>query len=108
MEDFGFQEMQEMQRKLQKQYEGRWEPVTPQAARNKMLWMMIEAGEAADIIKKKGDQRIVEDSDTRTHFVEELADTLIYYNDVMLCYGISVEELKKVYLDKHQKNMNRW
>ena len=26
----------------------------------------------------------------------------------MLCYGISVEELKNVYLEKHERNMKRW
>lgn len=44
----------------------------------------------------------------RAHFIEEMADVLMYYNDVMLCYDISVEELKEAYLEKHRKNMNRW
>lgn len=70
--------------------------------------MMIEAGEVADIIKKQGDDRIMNDPDVREHFIEEMCDTLMYFNDVMLCYGITPEELKKVYLDKHKKNMNRW
>lgn len=47
-------------------------------------------------------------ADVREHFIEEMCDTLMYFNDVMLCYGITPEELKKVYLDKHKKNMNRW
>ena len=42
------------------------------------------------------------------HVKEELADVLMYYNDVMLCYGISVEELRKVYTEKMERNMNRW
>lgn len=108
MEDFGFWEMQEMQRRLQQQYREIWEPLSPRMARNQMLWMMVELGEAADIIKKEGDRRIVEDADTRAHFVEELADALMYYNDIMLCYDISVDELKKTYLEKHQRNMHRW
>ena len=29
-----------------------------------------------------------------------MADVLMYYNDVMLCYGISAEELKQSYLVK--------
>ena len=37
-----------------------------------------------------------------------MCDTLMYLNDVMLCYGISPEELEEVYLKKHEKNMKRW
>lgn len=70
--------------------------------------MMIEAGEAADIIKKKGDRPIVGDEETRKHFIEELCDVLMYFNDIMLCYSISPEELKKIYLEKHQRNLKRW
>lgn len=69
---------------------------------------MIELGEAADIIKKQGSQIIMEDTEVRTHFIEEMADVMMYYNDVLLCYGISIDEFSKVYREKHQRNMNRW
>ena len=39
---------------------------------------------------------------------EEMADVLMYYNDVMLCYGISADELKQAYIAKFEKNMTRW
>ena len=32
----------------------------------------------------------------------------MYYNDVLLCYGISTEELKQSYINKFDKNMKRW
>jgi len=32
----------------------------------------------------------------------------MYYGDVMLCYGISEDELKKAYIQKFEKNMTRW
>ncbi len=35
-------------------------------------------------------------------------DVLMYYNDVLLCYGITVDELKESYKNKFEKNMNRW
>ena len=38
----------------------------------------------------------------------EMADVLMYYNDVLLCYGISAEELKQSYISKFEKNMKRW
>ena len=46
--------------------------------------------------------------DLRQHLVEEMADVLMYYNDVLLCYGISEQELKEAYIAKFEKNMTRW
>ena len=49
-----------------------------------------------------------QDVELRAHLIEELADVLMYYNDIMLCYGISAEELKQSYISKFEKNMKRW
>ncbi len=108
MEDFGFLQMQRIQRELQEKYRGKWTPLSPETGQNSLLWLMIELGEVADIIKKKGSAKVMEDSSVRADFIEELADVLMYYNDVMLCFGISVEELKGIYLEKHRRNMERW
>ncbi len=32
----------------------------------------------------------------------------MYFGDVMLCYGITADELKRVYTDKFKRNMDRW
>ena len=108
MEDFGFVKMQAIQKELQEKYKDIWESVSPQTGKNKLLWLMIELGEAADIIKKSGSQKVVEDTEVRNHFIEEMCDALMYFNDVMLCFGISPEEIKNVYLDKHKRNLERW
>jgi NTP pyrophosphatase (non-canonical NTP hydrolase) len=108
MSDFGLTEMQSIQMELQKQYIDKWGGLSPEKGRDQLLWMMIEAGEVADIIKKDGDQRIVDDKEVRNHFVEEICDVLMYLNDVLLCYSITPEEVEKVYIDKHGKNMKRW
>lgn len=108
MEDFGFLEMQSMQTELQEQYRNQWEPIGLQTGRNKLLWLMSELGEVIDIVKKDGEAKIACDPEVRNHFVEELADVMMYFNDVMLCYGITVDELKTVYREKHHKNMGRW
>lgn len=108
MADLNFEKMQEIQRELQKKYRDKWTPMIPRFARDKLLYLFIEAGEMADIIKKQGDEEIMNNEETRKHFIEEMCDTLMYLNDVMLCYDISPEELEKVYLEKHQKNMKRW
>lgn len=108
MEDFGFNEMLEIQRQLQERYKSQWMPIEPQTAKEKLLWMMVELGEIADVIKKDGNQKIMEDKEVRSHFIEEMCDALMYFNDVMLCYGITTEEFKKVYLEKHERNLKRW
>ena len=46
--------------------------------------------------------------DNRDNLIEEMADVLMYYNDILLCYGISTEELKQSYISKFEKNMKRW
>lgn len=108
MTDFGINEMQEMQRRLQDKYKDKWEHVCPEAGKNKLLWMLGEVGEVIDIVKKHGGTKASADAGLRKELVEELADVLMYYNDVLLCYNISGEELKQAYREKFEKNMKRW
>lgn len=108
MTDFTINDMQEMQKRLQDKYQDQWEPISPETGKNKLLWMIGEIGEVIDIVKKYGDIKAISDSETRKKLVEEMADVLMYYNDVMLCYGISAEELKQSYTGKFEKNMTRW
>ena len=108
MTDFSIQEMQEMQKQLQEQYKGKWEPIEPETGKNKLLWMIGETGEVIDIVKKNGGTKAAQDPELRKDLVEEMADVLMYYNDVMLCYGITPEELKAAYTAKFEKNMKRW
>ena len=70
--------------------------------------MIGEIGEVIDIVKKNGGEAACTDPALRGALVEELADVLMYYNDVLLCYGISADELKQVYAEKFEKNMGRW
>ena len=51
---------------------------------------------------------ILNDPETRHHFTEEVCDVLMYLNDVLLCYGITPNEVENVYLEKHKRNMSRW
>lgn len=108
MEDFGMNEMQEMQKALQERYKHKWEPICAEIGQNKLLWMIGEIGEVIDIVKKHGGTEACADGETRKALVEEMADVLMYYNDVMLCYGITPEELKKAYREKFERNMTRW
>lgn len=108
MEDFGIGEMLEMQKALQEKYKDRWEGISPEIGKNKLLWMVGEVGEVIDVIKKNGEEKALSPEGERSHLVEELADVLMHYNDVLLCYGVSPEELKEAYTRKFHKNMNRW
>ena len=108
MSDFTLSEMLEMQKALQERYRDRWEPICPDTGKNKLLWMIGEIGEVIDIIKMAGGVRASGDEDIRRNLIEELADVLMYFNDVLLCYGITPDELKRVYTDKFTKNMDRW
>ena len=108
MNDFGINEMLEMQKALQEKYKDKWEGISPEIGKNKLLWMVGEIGEVIDVIKKNGDHKVCEEGTERSHLVEELADVLMYYNDVLLCYGITAEELKEAYTEKFHKNMRRW
>lgn len=107
MTDLGFNEMFAMQRALQKAHEGRWSPLTPPQARSQLLYMIEELGESIAIIKKKGEQAIMEDPAVRENLCTELCDVLMYFNDVLLCYDITPEEIGEAYRKKHAYNMKR-
>ncbi len=108
MADFSINEMLKMQRELQEKYKDKWEHISPDAGKNKLLWMIGEIGEVIDIVKKNGGTKACTDDEIRKDLIEELADVLMYYNDILLCYGISADELKQSYVSKFKKNMKRW
>ena len=108
MADFGIQEMLEMQQALQERYRDRWKPICPDRGKDQLLWMIGEIGEVIDLIKKNGGEQACQDAKLREQLIEELADVLMYYNDVLLCYRISAEELKQSYVRKFETNMKRW
>lgn len=108
MSDFSINEMQEMQKAFQEKYKDIWTPNSPENGQNQLLWMLGEVGEVIDIIKKNGGRKASTETELRKHLVEEMADVLMYYNEVLLCYNIGADELKKAYTEKFDKNMKRW
>ena len=108
MFDFSVNEMLDMQTRLQDKYKDKWEKLSPETGKHKLLWMIGEIGEVIDIIKKHGGTKASDDEELRKSLVEEMADVLMYYNDVLLCYGISAGELKQAYTAKFKRNMTRW
>lgn len=108
MTSLSIAEMQRMQRELQEKYKHKWGGLYPQKGRDMLLWMIGEAGEVADVIKRNGDEKIMKDDIIRGSFIEEMCDVLMCFNDVMLCYHIAPEEIEKRYIEKHRVNMDRW
>ena len=108
MAEFTVNEMLEMQQALQEKYKGKWAPNGPETGKNQLLWMIGEIGEVIDIVKKHGGTKACSDEHLRRNLIEEMADVLMYYNEVLLCYGITSEELKQAYTEKFQRNMDRW
>ena len=106
--DYTINEMLAMQNALQERYKDIWEGISPQVGQNKLLWMVGEIGEVIDVVKKNGWEEAIQNPEHRKELVEELADVLMYYNDILMCYGITAEELKKAYTEKFQRNMTRW
>ncbi len=105
---FSISEMQKMQDELQEKYKDKWPPICPEAGKDKLLWMIGEIGEVIDIIKNNDVTKAMLVPEIRHSLVEEMTDVLMYYNDVLKCYGISEEELKQAYVSKFEKNMKRW
>ena len=105
--DIKISEMMKMQKELWEENTENWSPMEAKYGRNFLLWMIEEMGEVISIIKKKGDNEIMTDKEVRKAFVEEMSDILMYYNDTLLRYGITANEISTAYLQKHNKNMKR-
>lgn len=106
--DFGIGEMLEMQRSLQEKYKDKWTPLSPETGKQQLLWMIGEIGEVIDIVKKNGGEKACTDENLRKDLIEELADVLMYYNDILLCYAVTADDLKQAYTEKFERNMKRW
>ncbi|MCL2031237.1 MAG: nucleotide pyrophosphohydrolase [Oscillospiraceae bacterium] len=107
MKDLKISELVDMQNALQNRMKDKWLPITPENGHFSLLWMYEEMGELVAIIKKRGAGAIMEDEKVRSDFMEELSDVLMYFVDLMSCYGVSSEDLSQSFMTKHEKNMRR-
>lgn len=105
--DLTINEMMTMQKDLYALHAGKWSPMEPEYGPDFLLYMMEEVGEVIAVWKKKGNAAIMEDPTVRSAFLEEMADVLMYYNDVLLRYHVSAEEISQAYQKKHDRNMGR-
>ena len=70
--DFSINEMMKMQKSLQEKYKDKWESISPETGKNKLLWMIGEIGEVIDVIKKNGSENACDHNGHRKELVEEM------------------------------------
>lgn len=105
--DLSISQMMQLQKELFEPHSKKWPPMEPEYGKDYVLFMIEEIGEAIAILKKKGSAAIISDSAVRDVFLEEMADVLMYYHDILLRFHITPEEISQAYLKKHFKNMDR-
>ena len=104
--DLSLSQILAMQKDLYERHAHEWSPLEPAYGKDSLLYMMEEVGEVIAVIKKRG-EAIPKDADVRDAFLEEMADVLMYYADVLLRYQVTPEEFAEAYLKKHYRNMGR-
>ncbi|MFZ5354858.1 MAG: MazG nucleotide pyrophosphohydrolase domain-containing protein [Bacillota bacterium] len=92
---------------LWEQHKHSWSPMEPEYGRNFILYMIEEIGETIAIIKKKGEEEIMNNPIVRERFIEELGDVLMYFTDVLNRFHITAEEFSNAYKDKYEANLKR-
>ncbi len=105
--ELSISEMMKLQRELYALHKHEWAPREPEYGKEHILYMIEEIGETIAILKKKGNAAVLEDEAVRAAFLEELADIMMYYVDVLLCYHVTPEELSDSFAAKHRRNMQR-
>ncbi len=105
--DLSFSQMMQMQEQLFEAHKEKWSPLEPEYGRDSILFMVEEIGEVIAILKKRGNRTVVENTNVREAFLEELADVMMYYNDVLLRYHVTPEEISGAYVQKFERNMRR-
>jgi len=105
--DISVSEMMKMQYELWEKHKDTWSPMEPEHGRNFILYMIEEIGEVIAIIKKKGEDQIVSDTEVRTRFIEEMGDVMMYYMDVLNRFGVTAEEFSEIYFKKAGSNLER-
>ena len=102
--DLKISEMIEMSKKLHDK--NSWNFNTEYGQKSFLL-LIGEIGETIEILMKIGSESVMKEEEIRSKFIEELADTLTYFANILNCYDISAEEFAKIYRSKFSKNMKR-
>jgi NTP pyrophosphatase (non-canonical NTP hydrolase) len=107
MENLSIKDKLEMSKKLWEKHSDYWEPLTPEHGRDSILYMIEEVGEVISLLKKKGEDEIMNNQEVRNRFVEEMTDVMMYFTDTLNRFGVTAEEFSTIYYQKYETNMNR-
>lgn len=107
IDDLNILNMMDMSYKLWEKHKDTWSPMEPKVGKNFILYMIEEIGEVIAIIKKKGEDKIMNEPEVRDRFVEEMGDVLMYFIDTLNRFKVSSEEFSKRYVEKYRSNMKR-
>ncbi|WP_454052775.1 MazG nucleotide pyrophosphohydrolase domain-containing protein [Clostridium sp. Marseille-Q7071] len=107
IEDLRISQMLKFSKTLWEKNKDNWSPMEPKYGKNFILYMIEEIGEVISIIKKKGEDEIMDNNEVRERFIEEMGDVLMYYMDVLNRFNVTSEEFSKIYLNKYISNMER-
>ena len=105
--DLSIGQMMQLQKELFEPHKEEWHPMEPEYGKDFILYMVEEIGEAIAVLKKKGSGAVMSDPAVREAFLEEMADVLMYYHDVLLRFQVTPEEISHAYLKKHSRNLGR-
>ena len=105
--DLSISQMMQLQRELFAPHKDTWPPMEPEFGKDYVLFMIEEIGEVIAILKKKGSSAVMEDPDVREAFLSEMADVLMYYQDILLRFHVTPEEISEAYVKKHGYDMTR-
>lgn len=105
--DLNISSMMDMSYKLWEKHKDTWAPMEPQVGKSFILYMIEEIGEVIAIIKKKGEEKIMNEPEVRDRFVEEMGDVLMYFIDTLNRFKVSCGEFSKRYVKKYNSNMKR-
>ena len=105
--DLSISQMMQLQKDLFELHKEKWSPLEPEFGKDFILFMVEEIGETIAILKKKGTSEVISDPVVREKFLEEMADILMYYHDILLRFHVTPEEISAAYLKKHHQNMGR-
>ncbi len=105
--DLAISQMLKLQQQLYERHKDVWRERIPQNYGPQLLGAISEIGEVIDVIKKRGEDEIMNRTEIRHHFIEEMGDVCMYLMNVLLCYRIAAAEFAEVYTAKADYNLKR-
>lgn len=105
--DLTISQMMQMQKDLFELHKDKWHPMEHTFGKDFILYMVEEVGEVIAVLKKKGSDAVMDNPAVRQAFLEEMADVLMYYNDILLRFHVTADEISEAFCSKHSRDLSR-